>query len=108
MFEPIRLSTEGTAPVNRAPLFYIDDVEVTVPERFSASFALRYVDVVTKRGLDAATAWLLENALSPGGYEALMGYEALEPEHLGAIVSRLQEMVIGAMESPKGAKLKSA
>jgi hypothetical protein len=64
--------------------------------------------VVTKRGLDAATAWLLENALSPGGYQALMGHEALEPEQLGAIVRHLQDMVIGAMDSgPKG-KLRSA
>lgn len=103
-YEPFRLSSTDTPPeVDQVPLFYIDDIEVTIPERFSAAFALRYVDVVTKRGLDAATTWLLENALSPGGYQALLGYEALTADQLGVIVQHLQSLVIGAAESgPKG------
>lgn len=109
MFEPIRLSTSDAQPEpNRTPLFYIDDLEVTIPEKFSASFALRYVDVVVNRGLDAATTWLLQNALSPGGYEALLGHEALTPEQLGVVIAQLQRQVIGAMETPKGERPKSA
>lgn len=109
MYEPLRLSRDSDAPPEeRAPIFYIDDVEYTAPVRFSAAFALRYVDVVTKRGLDAATAWLLANGLSVGGYEALMEYEELTPTQLGSVVEHLQKMVVGAMDSgPKG-KLKSA
>jgi hypothetical protein len=105
--EPLRLKTGERAPEERVPLFYIDELEVTIPPRFSASFGLRYIDIVTERGLDAGVVWLLKNALSPGGYEALLGYDDLEPEQFSAIVESLQAMVVGALEKSKG-KLRSA
>jgi hypothetical protein len=108
MYTPVRLSTNSEAPPEeRVPLFYIDDVEYTAPKQFTASFALRYVNVVVNRGIDAGVAWLLENGLSPGGYQALLTHDQLEPEQLAVIVSHLQEMVAGAMDVPKG-KLRSA
>lgn len=105
--EPLRLKTGERAPEERVPLFYIDELEVTIPPRFSASFGLRYIDVVTDRGLDAGVVWLLRNALSPGGYEALLNYDDLEPEQFSEIVGNLQSMVVGALEKSKG-KLRSA
>jgi len=101
---------EKLSEPEREPLFSIDGVEVTVPKgNFDAAFALRYLDVADKLGLDSATVWLFENGLSEGGWSLLMNYAALEQEHVSQISDVLRAKVTGALDTgPKGRRLQSA
>lgn len=85
----------------RKVVAYLDDYELTIPEKFSAAFALRYVRMTSRYGVDASTDWMLENALGAEGYEKLLGFDDMEPEQLAVLVNVIQESIIGAMEVPK-------
>lgn len=103
MGEPLRLSTRsGDVPAGRVPLFYIDDVEYTIPDRVSANVALKYMRMVRVSGVDAASAWLLEEVLGDDAYTALMNYDGLTVTHLEQIGRAINDLVMGATEVPKG------
>lgn len=88
--------------VKREVIATVDGTELSIPETFSAAFALRYTDMVSRRGIDAAVSWLLETALGVDGYNALLSFDELTAEDVAQIVSILEQRVHGAMDIPKG------
>lgn len=100
MIRMIELKSTGVE-VPREVIATVDGVELTVPKEFSASFALRYVDVISRAGLDSGSAWLLENALGVEGYNTLLGFQELTAENLAELMAILQGKVTGAMEAGK-------
>jgi hypothetical protein len=97
----LRLKSGRAEPIEREPIFYIDDVEYTIPVRMRANEALECLHVFRTRGDEVATDFLLEKLLGKDGYQALLAYDGLEPEHLQQIIEIATERMMGATEVPK-------
>lgn len=97
------LTTQKDRPEpEREVLFSIDDVDYTIPVRFSANVALQFARTTLLRGPEIAVSWALETALGERGHAALMAYDDLEPEHLEIIVTTICTRIAAGMEAPKG------
>lgn len=98
-FEPIRINTTDERPeVKRVPLFYIDEEEYTIPEKFPASLGLRYLRNLNVDGRDYAVAQLMEEALGADGFEALSNCDSLTKEQMDQINELIIELAMGAAE----------
>lgn len=98
----LALTNDPDAPEpEREELFSIDGVPYTIPVQFPAGLGLQYTRVAILQGRDVALCWALEAALGVAGYEALMGYQQLKPEHLEQICTVVLERIAGGMEVPK-------
>lgn len=107
-YTPFRIDTSGT-PLDegpRVPLFYVDDVAHTIPERIPAKLSLRALRVAAERGQDAAGWFLVENALSPESIHELTEGEAsrhIEREQVRAMLDELGRRFFGqAQEDTSG------
>jgi len=95
----VRLSTSAKrAPVETVPVFYIDDVEYSMPRRVHPNVGLQYLRMARDKGPEIAVVWLLEEVLGTEGYEALMGYDALTDEQLGQVMEIIKRNALGAQE----------
>lgn len=103
----LRLKSSPKKEEERETLAYLDDYELTIPKKFSAAFALRYVRMAARHGIDSASDYILEESLGTEGYEHLLGFEDLEAEQLAQLMNIIQRKVLGAMDVPKDRKLKS-
>lgn len=98
-FEPIRINTqEAQEEVKRVPLFYIDEDEYTIPEKFPATVGLRYLRNINVDGRDYAVAQLMEEALGADGFEALSNCDSLTKKQMEEINSLIVELALGAAE----------
>lgn len=93
-------SKDKPAP-EKEVLFSIDGMEYEIPTKFGANAALQFARVVRLQGPDIAVAWVLEYALGPSGYAALMNYDELTAEQLDQVTQVIVTRVAGAMELPK-------
>lgn len=66
--------------VETEPLFYIDDVEYSIPKKLPANMGLRYLRLIRKRGQEIAADWLLEEVLGEAGYDALTSQDFEDDE----------------------------
>jgi hypothetical protein len=99
-FEPPRL-TSSSEPVERVPLFYIDDVEYSIAAQPGVNIALRYLRQFRTQGETVAIGDLLERLLGADGYQALMDYDALKMEQFQQICGIAVQLTLGALEAPK-------
>jgi hypothetical protein len=100
--EPLRLNSTDEFEVGTIALFYIDDVEYRIPDRFPASLALRYLKRLREVGEEAAVGWMLEDTIGTEAYEALMGYDKLTDENMEHIMKVVSKLLLGSLEAPKG------
>lgn len=110
-FRPLRL-TPRTEPAERLPLFYVGDVEFTIPARPGANVALQYLHIASGqdcscirphgRGEAAANDYLLTELLGDDGYQALREFEDLTLADLAAIIEIAVKHTVGDLEVPKG------
>jgi len=97
-----RLSTTAApAPVEKVPLFFIDDVEYGMPKKIRPNVSLKYLRMIREQGADVAGAWLLEEVIGTEAYEALMNYNALEEEHLNRVMQIVEKHVLGQAEQQR-------
>jgi hypothetical protein len=98
----VRLSTSAApAPVEKVPLFSIDDDEYGMPKKIRPNVSLKYLRMIREQGSDVAGAWLLEEVIGTEAYEALMNYDALEDEHLNRVMAIVQDHVLGQAEQQR-------
>ena len=98
----IRLSSKAEPEVEkRVPLFYIDDVEYTVPEKPSPRNGLRYLWLLSKQGESEANFFLLSSLLGEKGYAALMNYKPLTESQYNDIMNLAVKISLGDREIPK-------
>ncbi|MEU8275703.1 hypothetical protein ACFYOK_10820 [Microbispora bryophytorum] len=98
----VRLSTTAErAPVEKVPLFWIDDAEYGMPKTIRPNVSLKYLRMIREQGADVAGAWLLEEVIGTDAYEALMNYDALEEEHLNRVMAIVQDHVLGKAEQQR-------
>ncbi len=88
--------------VEREAFVEIDGVVYEVDKEFSASFALRYIQLTTERGLDAANIKLMKDALGDAGYTAIVSFADLRAEDLAGMIAALMDKVHKALEPGNG------
>ena len=99
----VRLTTSAEpAPVEKVPLFYIDDVEYDMPARIGPNVGLKALRMARTHGADVAEAWLLEEVLGTEGYEALMNFDDLTGTQLEQIMGIVRDHVLGQEEQRAG------
>jgi hypothetical protein len=96
--DPFAETTED----DRIPLFSIDGQTYTIPARFDPIIALRALDMARRRGEEIMFSWLLEEALGEEGYQALLGCSSVTPSQLQALMEKVSDQVMGALEEPGG------
>lgn len=88
----------GDGAVEKVDLFSIDGEVYQVAAKPSLNVALRYLDELRRRGEMFAGMKLLEDLLGEKGYQALMNYDALTPEHLNSVLLAASELALGSLE----------
>lgn len=97
----IELTSTPNAEIETVELFSIDGQSYSIPKKPRVNLALRYLKMAREEGADAASAYLLEQLVGPAAYDALMNYEDLTSETLGAIMEAAQKVTLGGLEDPK-------
>jgi len=85
--------------VERVPLFYIDDVEYSMPAKIPGNVALKYLRKIRTDGVEVAGAWLLEEVIGTEAYEALMNYDGLTIEQLNQVIAIVERHALGSVEA---------
>lgn len=101
-FEPIRIAADDEITEERVPLFYIGDIEYTIPKHIPKGVALQYLRQAGERGHELATAPLLIRVLGEDAYEALEQSKGLTDEQLESIVDIIVGQALGKQEDEKG------
>ncbi|MGH3205099.1 MAG: hypothetical protein ACRDP5_24075 [Streptosporangiaceae bacterium] len=100
-------SKKDAAPERKqVPLFELDGKTYTVDQPQPPNVGLKYLHKLNHQGTQVAYAYMLEAMLGEDGYEALMGYDKLKPEHLDRLVDDALNILLGSHEGPKGPQRK--
>jgi hypothetical protein len=108
----IEIITEGegveTFDYAPEPLYTLNGKTVQCPTRFPAAVGLSYVDVMNRRGPDAAVSWLLRKALGDEAFTELMDTANPVPdEAMNAIVTAINSRMRAGAVAPKSPKTSS-
>lgn len=95
--EPVHLGQSKSKNVKRIPIFYLDDVEYTIPEYISPRVFLKYM-WDKRSGSEFSDLDLLVSVLGEDAYRALMNYESLTKEEWSQITEIIKEYAAGAVE----------
>jgi hypothetical protein len=98
----IEIVTDQDAIVEMVDLFSIDGTTYQMPKEISGSVPLELLHRIRTEGEPSALSWMLQEVLGDTAYMALMGCKAMKPNQLGAIMTVVQERVMGAMEEIRG------
>lgn len=97
-FEPIHIVADEDVPDERVPLFYIGDVEYTVPASVPVGMALEYLRVAREAGAEVGAGALLSRALGEEAYLALEKSRGLTDEQLNQIIGIVLDLALGRSE----------
>ncbi|MFJ8995605.1 hypothetical protein ACIRQH_35020 [Streptomyces sp. NPDC102279] len=100
-FEPIRIPGDDEVEEDRIPLFYIGDVEYTIPREVPPGAALQYLRQARESGHDLATPPLLIRVLGEDAYMALEQSKAVTEQQLEKIVQLIVDLALGQKEKEK-------
>jgi len=99
----LRLTSTSDEEEAREPLFYIDDVEYTIPVEPPASIALEALHIVAEGGGSPVAQMMAEDyvmteMLGEEGYAALRGCKTLKSADLRRVIEVCSERANAAME----------
>lgn len=102
-YTPFRIDTSAP-PIDheRIPIFYVDDVEYTIPKRVPAGVAMKALQLSAEQGRDVAAYFMVVDALGQDVVEMLQDSKHLELEDATALFSKLGRMYLGQMEAMAG------
>lgn len=83
-------------------IFEIDGTTYQIPAKVRVNISLKYMRNIRKYGQEYAAGELLEDMLGEKAYEALMNYDDLTAEDLEAVMSAVQEVALGGLETTPG------
>lgn len=83
-------------------IFELDGVEYRIPNKARPSLGYGYMRRIRKDGAVAAEAWMLEKSLGEDALEALENYDDLTDAEDKRIKERVQAIILGGAELPKG------
>lgn len=85
----------------RVPLFRVGDTTYDVPAKPALGVAVRFLTRAISGGGLVAELALLEDLLTPEGYQALLD-QRISTENLKALISRCEEHALGPLERRPG------
>lgn len=97
----LRLKTtpkDQRKPVEREPLFYIDDREFTIPREVPPHIAMKYLRDLRDQPMEVALARLLDGLLGRAAVDALADHEELTKEDLEQLMVLVQRKTQGLLE----------
>jgi hypothetical protein len=99
-FEPIRVQSTDTplAGVGRKPLFYIDDVEYTIPVDVPSWYGMQAMEKTATMSEVEATRWLMKEMLGEEGYTALLNCKTITKPEMQAMQMVIRALVFGEEE----------
>ena len=97
----IKLTSGKRKPARRVPLFSIDDDTYTIAAEAKTNDSLRYLDIMRKKGSEAAIGFMMETLVGPEGWQALQDYDDLTDDDLAQIIAAAAKIMNGPMEDPK-------
>jgi hypothetical protein len=103
-FEPVRIKSGTGEKIAEVPLFYIDDVEYTIPERIPAALTVRLIDQLAD-GQDEAhviSRTIRDDILGRDAMKALRNSPDVTNEQVEQILDIVGDMLVGALESSVG------
>lgn len=89
-------------PVAMRDLFEIDGKMYQVPSEIRPNVALAILAKYEQMGPGLAEVYMLRRILGDESFNALMEYDGLAPEDLGAITDALMKLTFGAVENESG------
>jgi hypothetical protein len=103
VFEPVRIDPAAApAEVERIPLFFIGEVEYSIPAEMDARTGLVAIRLVRERGLEAAAAYMMEESIGRDALKALINCEAATSAQIREIMANVQRMYMGDLEEMLG------
>jgi hypothetical protein len=101
-YEPVKISTADVVDEEREPLFYIDEVEYTIPKLIRPNIAMRYLQDTIDRGHDYALAAGMREVLGAEAMEALAETDAVTDEQMDQIMAIVERKLLGQMKRSLG------
>jgi hypothetical protein len=98
----IKIDTKTPLSDERIPVFSIDGVEYSMPKEINGHFAIEVLEQIRSNGAESVVSFMLEEAIGSKGYRALRGCETLTTADLKAVISIVQDHVLGAVEEVAG------
>lgn len=100
--QAIRIDSSAVQEIKRVPLFYLDDVEYTVPEKARPNILIKYLNNVKEEGVDTAIAIAMHDLLGPEAMKALEESEAVTDDHMFDIMNVVEDILMKSMEKQAG------
>lgn len=103
-FEPVRIAADEDVVEESEPLFYIGEVEYSIPKNIPVGVALEYMRIAGQIGEELAAPPLLIRVLGEEGYTALEQSKGLNKEQMERIVDHVVDRALGRSEAGGKAK----
>lgn len=100
--QPVRVDSSSVEEIKRVPLFFIDDIEYTIPEKARPNILIKYLNNVKAGGVDTAIAIAMHDLLGSDAMEALEASEAVTEEHMFQIMDIVEDILMKSMEKQSG------
>lgn len=94
----VRISTKDVKPVEREPLFYIDEEEFTVPIEVPANVTMAFIRDIRDHGEIVAVAKAFDLLLGEDGLNRLANCPALESDQLKEIMGVVGDKMMSAQK----------
>lgn len=104
--EVLRFTSTTGEVEQREPLFYIDDVEYTIPVDPSPTIGLEALHILSANGGGViaqamADDYVMTEMLGEDGYAALRGCKTVTSGELAQVIRIVSQKALGALEDPK-------
>lgn len=93
-------TSDGPAP-DLVDLFSIDGKMYQIPAKVRANQGLKFLWLAKTKDEQTAGIVMLEELVGSEGFQALMNYDQLKPEHLEQIITAVVTVLLGAVEDEK-------
>ena len=107
---PLRFSSADDGEEKREPLFYVDDVEYTIPVEPSASIALESLHIIARGGGSLAAQmmaqdYVMTRMLGEDGWAALRGCKTVKKHELKHLIQVVTQKAMAELEDEESPNL---
>jgi hypothetical protein len=97
-YEPVKISTAEVLDEEREPLFFIDEVEYTIPKLIRPNILMRYLQDTIDHGHEYALAAGMREVLGAEAMEALADCDQITDEQMDQIMAIVEKKLMGQMK----------
>lgn len=101
-YEPVKIRTDDVVDEEREPLFYIDEVEYTIPKRIRPNIVMAYLQDTYDKGQEFALAAAMREVIGADGMEALAESESVTEKQMQQIMDIIEKKLMAQMKRTLG------